>query len=334
MAPLFLLIHLERARRRGLLLRIVWGLEALLLFALWLLFRALPVEAASALGRRALRTWGPRFRKSENVRRNLALACPERSAAELDALLRETWGNYGAVLAEYPHIGRIWREGRGERVEVRGGERLEAIARSGQPVIFALAHLANWNLPALLARRYGFPLVAVESPLRNPLLARLFERTRSALGCDFVDKAHGPRELLRRLARGQSVVFLADTRIDPGVPVPLFGQDVPTTTVPARLALRTGCHLLPARVERLAGVRFRVTIEPPIRPEHADADPKQQALEMTRKLNDRYTAWIRERPEQWLCFKRRAPKQLAPAPRKPPPPPPGGAAQPLPAAAP
>lgn len=27
------------------------------------------------------------------------------------------------------------------------------------------------------------------------------------------------------------------------------------------------------------------------------------------RLNDRFAAWIRERPDQWLCIKRRWPKE-------------------------
>ncbi len=46
--------------------------------------------------------------------------------------------------------------------------------------------------------------------------------------------------------------------------------------------------------ERVAGTRAR--------------DERQQALEMTQRLNDYYSEWIREHPSDWLCVKRRKPK--------------------------
>jgi hypothetical protein len=40
-----------------------------------------------------------------------------RSDAELDELVREAWGQVGAVLAEYPHLGAICARDRTDRIE-------------------------------------------------------------------------------------------------------------------------------------------------------------------------------------------------------------------------
>ncbi len=307
MSAFFLLINLDKSRRHGVLLRLAWRFEAVLLEIFWRLFAALSPDAASALGRRVLRLLGPRLRKSRKLTRNLALVRPNATDAELDALMRETWGSYGALLAEFPHLERIGAEA-DERMEILGVENLEKTIGQGRPAIFALAHLGNWNVAALLAKRAGLDLTVVESPRRNPLLQSIFERAQRMLGCTFIDKARGPREVLRQLQAGRSVAILADVRIDPGEMVPLFGTEVSTTVIPARLALRTGCDLVPVRTQRTRGCRFAIEIEPPIRPDDPDASVREQALQMTRKLNERYEAWIDAAPTQWLCFKRRGTK--------------------------
>jgi KDO2-lipid IV(A) lauroyltransferase len=74
----------------------------------------------------------------------------------------------------------------------------------------------------------------------NPFVDRLIRRRRSELGCDLISRDGGIRALLRTLAAGRSVGLVVDTRQDDGEAIPFFGVDAPTSTVPARLALRHG----------------------------------------------------------------------------------------------
>jgi KDO2-lipid IV(A) lauroyltransferase len=147
----------------------------------------------------------------------------------------------------------------------------------------------------------------------NPWIGRLMLRARRGLGCRLEPRDGGVRRLVRALGRGHSVGLLVDTRVDDGEPVPFFGRPALTTTVPARLALRHGLELVPVRVERLDGARFRVTIYEPVLPDDPAAPPREQALQMTRKLHEHFERWIRERPGEWLCSKRRWPEDPAPA---------------------
>ena len=48
------------------------------------------------------------------------------------------------------------------------------------------------------------------------------------------------------------------------IPVPFFGRTAMTSSALASLALRFDCDVLPARVERLKGARFRLTVFPPL----------------------------------------------------------------------
>jgi Kdo2-lipid IVA lauroyltransferase/acyltransferase len=293
--------HLLRPLRR----RLAWPFEALALAVFWQICAVLPPDRASALGRGLLRVLGPWLTWHRQLRSNLAVALADASPARTEKLAREAWGNFGATLAEYPHLSSIARRKFREHVDLVLSPEVEARCRSGLPSIFATAHLGNWELAAAAAMSTGVPLSAVYSRQTNPLIDWMVQRYRRALGCGFVSNDAGARPLLAELAAGRSLGLLADLRVDNGEPVPFFGQAARTTLVPARLALKFGCPLVPMRVERLGGTRFRVTAHAPLRPEDERVDAAQQARSMMRQFNELLESWIREQPAGWQCLKRR-----------------------------
>lgn len=285
--------------------------EAAALWLAWTALRALGPDRAARLGDAALRAVGPHLRKSRQVRANLACAFPELGAAELDALASKVWGSTGAMLADFANLDAICGREAPERIEIVVKEGLQVFAESGRPAVFATAHLANFQLATAAAARLGAPMTALYSPDSNPLIDRMIRSRRRAIACGLVPRNGGVRTLVRELRCGRSVGLVVDTRIDGGEPVPFFGVDARTSTVPARLALRFGCELVPIRVERLEAGRFRVTFHGAVAPDDPHLDPKHNARVMMRRLNEHFEAWIRERPEQWLCLKRRWPKDAS-----------------------
>ena len=313
MAALFLNSALRKQIDRvAALQRARWRIEAGLLSLFWQVCARLEPHAASAFGQRLVKRIGPRLGKTAHMQRNLRLAFPDLSEAERADLLREVWGNAGAVLAEYPHFQAICHDdfdGHFEFVEKWNLDEYRAGRRHG---VFVSAHVGNWEFCAAAAGRQGIPITVIYAPSRNPQIERLLHRRREALGCRLVSLDEGARPLLRELGEGRSVGLVVDTRDDDGAPIPFFGHDKLTTLAPARLALRFGCELIPVRIERLGAARFRLTVHEPVRPDAALASDKDQAVQMMREVNRIFERWIRERPEQWLCIKRAWPKTLEP----------------------
>jgi len=91
-----------------------------------------------------------------------------------------------------------------------------------------------------------------------------------------------------------------------GIPVPFFGRPAMTAPALAVLALRFDCDVLPLRVERLDGARFRVTVFPPLRLPRS-GKPHADAAALMAQVNATLEAWIRDRPEQWLWLHQRWP---------------------------
>jgi KDO2-lipid IV(A) lauroyltransferase len=108
------------------------------------------------------------------------------------------------------------------------------------------------------------------------------------------------------LRRGAHLALLADQKLNDGIAVPFFGRPAMTAPALALLALRFDCTVLPARVERLRGAHFRLTLYPPLElPRSGDRDADVAAL--MERVNRTLEGWIRERPEQWFWLHNRWP---------------------------
>lgn len=300
----------KTAAQYSLLSRLLWLLDLLFIGSIFALLRLLPVDTASAMGNRFGRWLGPKFeKKSAIIKTNLHQALPDKTAAQIDALTTQVWGSAGAVFAEYAHLKTICNTEADQRMEIVNLGDLETFRNPASPMVVATAHLANWEMIGACAVKIGVPFVALFSPPANPWFTKLLAKQRAVLGCELLPRDANMRALVRALDHGKSIGMVMDRRADSGKPVPFFGQDMSTTLLPSRLALRHDCDLVPVRVQRLQDAHFRVTFYPPVKPDDTLADANTQATQMARQVNALFEGWIRQSPQDWLCTKRLWAKQ-------------------------
>jgi KDO2-lipid IV(A) lauroyltransferase len=268
--------------------------------------RALPVDAASALGGSLARLIGPRLGISARARRNLAAALPELSEDEIEQVVRGMWDNLGRVAAEYPHLPRIRVFPPDGRVELSGVEHLDREIVAGRKVIIFGGHLGNWEIAALAAGQKGIDVAQIYRAANNPLVDRMIARFRGTAS-EFIPKGRvASRRALAALRRGTHLTLLVDQKLNDGIPVPFFGREAMTAPALALLALHFDCAVLPARVERLEGARFRLTIHPPLQVPTSGERTVDVAALMA-EVNRTLETWIRERPDQWFWLHSRWP---------------------------
>jgi len=276
--------------------------------------RRLPLAAASALGGALGRRIGPHLGISERARRNLRAALPELSPPQVDSIVRGMWDNLGRVAAEYPHLRQIKVFAPGGPVETVGLDHLDRAIAAGHPAIIFGGHLGNWEIAALAAGQYGIDVAQIYRALNNKLVDRMVARLRgdSSDGSEFIPKgALASRRALAALRRGAHLTLLVDQKLNDGIPVPFFSRPAMTAPALALLALHFDCAVLPARVERLrierhGGVRFRLTIQPPL-PLPQSGDRNADVAALMAAVNRTLETWIREHPEQWFWLHRRWP---------------------------
>src|SRR5215831_2030 len=118
------------------------------------------VRFANTAGR-VMRRVGPFLSKHKVGRANLVAAFPEKSPAEIEAILAGVWDNLGRVAAEFAHLDHIWehdpaRPGDSRiEIEKRSYELFTQLRLDGKPALIFAGHLANWELPALAAVAHG-----------------------------------------------------------------------------------------------------------------------------------------------------------------------------------
>jgi Kdo2-lipid IVA lauroyltransferase/acyltransferase len=267
---------------------------------------ALPIDLASALGGLLGRAIGPRLRVSRRARDNLRAALPDLPAPEVERIVRGMWDNLGRVAAEYPHLPALRVFAPDGPVEIRGLDHLDRAIAAGRRAILFGGHIGNWEIAALAAGQYGIDIAQIYRAANNPLVDRMIARFRGA-GGEFIPKgAVASRRALAALRRGGHLSLLVDQKLNDGIAVPFFGRPAMTAPGLALLALHFDCAVLPSRVERLKGARFRLTIEPPL-PLPRSGDRAADVAALLRAVNLTLEGWIRERPEQWFWVHRRWP---------------------------
>jgi KDO2-lipid IV(A) lauroyltransferase len=258
-----------------------------------------PLPIASRLGRlyaglldRAI----PRLRRV--ARANLAFALP---TATPDPIIDGVFRSIGRILLTFARFPSIHRDTVGDWIRCEGMEHYDEAIRAGRGVLFATAHLGNWELSAFAHALLRAPMHVVVRPLDNPLIDRMVERRRSLTGNHPISKKDFARSILKALAANQAVGILVDQNVTPesGVFVEFFGVPACAATGLAKLAAHSGAAVIPGfALWSEAEQRYVLRFYPPVAIT-GDAARDTQALQS--KLEE----VIRESPDQWLWIHRR-----------------------------
>ena len=295
-------------KRLPVLRNLIWILEAMILRSLIWVLGVVSLQRAYQVATFVCRILGPVFPFTPQIRRNFALAFPEKNEQEVMRFTRDACANIGRAVVDLVQAKRIWEE-REKRIEFVTEEGVELSEIAGQAAVFVTAHVGAWQISSFVAAHHNLSMTSVYAVETNPHLHKLVDRLRSALPCRLVDRKGSMRHLMATLKHGNVIGLVSDLRLDGGESIPFFGVNTPSNTTAARLALHHGCELLPIRTERLPDYRFRITVCRPIRPLDPGASVDIQAKQMTQEQLGHFESWIREAPDQWLCVGRRWPRE-------------------------
>ncbi len=287
---------------------LVYPLEALAVAIAYGVFALLPVDAASALGGRIGRIFGPLLPVHRRATKSLSRALPGLSPDDVRRAIRGMWDNLGRTMGEYPHIARIARDPGAGRVEVAGMEHLARLREKPAAAILFSGHFANWEVIGHSLKSLELPYAQVYRVPNNPFIARMIYRIRKMDAEDVVPKGiAGARKAIAVLRAGRPLGALVDQKMNDGIPVPFFGRPAMTAPAVAQLGLRFGCPVVPVRLERLAGCRFRLSFFAALDMPDSGNREHDVLAAMTR-INGLLESWIRDRPDQWLWLHRRWPE--------------------------
>ena len=241
----------------------------------------------------------PRWRRV--AMRNLRLALPELTEAEHRQIVDGSFRSQARMLGTLARFPGRNSQNISEWIRYDGFEHFEQAKARGKGVLFATAHLGNWELSAFAHAWMGEPMHIVVRPLDNPLVDAYLSRLRTMSGNRIIGKKDYARVMLRALGRNEAVGILIDQNVshDEGVFVPFFGVQACVSPGLARMAAHTGATVIPgfalwSDVEQKYVLRFY----PPL-------EMSGDALEDTRRIHAQLEGVIREYPDQWLWMHRR-----------------------------
>jgi KDO2-lipid IV(A) lauroyltransferase len=256
-----------------------------------------------------MRTVGPWLPEHRVGRANLKAAFPEKSSAEIEAILRGVWDNLGRVGAEIAHLDHICSGDRYKRnyIDYTADNiaRFLRVKDDGKPALIFAAHLANWELPAVIAASDGLEAVVL---YRRPNLGAIADAVialrRGMMGEMVASSMGAPVALADALRRGKHVAMLVDQHYGRGVEVTFFGRKCLANPLIAMLAREIECPIHGTRVIRLPGNRFAGEISEevaPVRDHQGRIDVNGTMQAITAVIE----GWVREHPDQWLWLHRR-----------------------------
>jgi KDO2-lipid IV(A) lauroyltransferase len=260
------------------------------------------LRAGAAIGR-LLYTVDARDRAT--ALRNLAIAFPERSAAERVAILQASCRNLGRVGAEICHLSRLAPASLERYVGFADRAGWEQIITGGGLIL--TGHFGNWELLAYAQGLLGHPITLVHRPMRNPLVDRAIIDLRAGAGTRALAKRAAARDIIRAVRAKQIVAIPIDQNqsANLGVFVDFFGTPACTTFGLARLALLMHCPVYPVFMVR-EGESDRHLIHTGPAVDLIDTgDRDADIVANTQRYTAIMEAMIRAHPEQWIWFHKR-----------------------------
>ncbi|MGL4616587.1 MAG: lauroyl-Kdo(2)-lipid IV(A) myristoyltransferase [Shewanella sp.] len=270
--------------------------------ALLMLFGLLPSGVRDPLVRR-FATWVFWIAKKPIgiARANLRACFPEKSATEIETLVRENVQNFVLVLFSQGELLVRSKAHLRRRVTLNGFEHVKAAQAMGQPVIFIMPHV--WPIEyAGLRLNLELPMVTMAKAHRNGLFNWFSNRLRSRCGGHVYMREAGIRALLAELKRGNSFFYLPDEDLGPDQSVfaPFLGTVKATLPVVGRLAQAGNAQVLPVKIGYDQHLRqFELTVMPAIAPSDM-VGKENEALALNKVVEQVILAY----PEQYMWFLR------------------------------
>ena len=271
--------------------------EFIFIITFFFIFKIIGYKSASNLGEFIGKKFGPLFRSKSKIQENLENSNIGNSQEDRKILINNMWGNYGRILSEYIYLKQFRKNNLNKFIEIEGLNFLDEIKKNNEQVVFISGHFNNFELMAMEIEKAGIDLCAIYRPLNNPFLNIIMEKIRKDYICkNQIKKGKiGTRKLLNLFKENFSVALMIDQRVSEGESVEFFKRSAKTTTIPAQLAKKYGCRIVPVYIERIKDINFKLSIYEPIK-----FDDNLSIEHISTELNKLLEKMILKNPDQWI----------------------------------
>ena len=276
---------------------IKYFIEFLIIILLFTIFKFIGFKNSSNLGEKIGKIFGPFTRSKKKIISNLELSRIGKDDLSREKIIDNMWGNYGRILAEYPHLKNFKNGKLKQFVNIEGGHFLENLKVNKKNAVFVSGHFNNFELMAMQIENMGIDLAAIYRPLNNFFLNPIMEYIRINHICKNQIKKgkSGSRELVKMFKEGKSIALMIDQRVSEGTYINFFNRKCYTTTIPAQLFKKYNCEIIPVYIERNEKYHFNLCFKEPLKFEES-----QSTESITLQLNQIIEKMVENNPDQWI----------------------------------
>ena len=157
--------------------KIIYFLQFLIVYFLFIIFKIIGYKNASNLGFLIGKYLGPFFKSKKKINETINQIDEIKKSTNKN-FSSEVLGNYGRIFAEYPFIKNFRNDKLKKYLQIEGEEYLKNIIQEKKIAVFVSGHFNNFELMAMQIEKSGIDLAAIYRPLNNPFLNQVMEKIR------------------------------------------------------------------------------------------------------------------------------------------------------------
>jgi KDO2-lipid IV(A) lauroyltransferase len=246
---------------------------------------------------------GLRFRIAV-ARDNLRRCFPDRTDAEINALLADYYRQLSQVAAEFIKMADMSADQLRGHLQVHNVERVDAETRAGRSVLLLGAHQCNWEWALQATVLFlGVQIDAAYKPLHSEGFDRELRKLRCRYGANLISAKRLLREVVRRRGQLHAVAMHADQMPASSGRrqwLTFLGRDTAFYPGPAEIARMTGYAAFFVAMRRISRGQYQVDFVP-ICTAGERLDPEVFTARYARMVEE----MIRANPADWTWVHKR-----------------------------
>ena len=274
-------------------------LEAIIIYLFFLIIKLIGLNFSRKIIASIFNYLGPIIKSKKTIKQNLKKINPNLSEDEEKKIIKKMWNNYGMTFVEYIYLNKF--RNTSLHINIEGKEILKKIILNNKPVIFTSGHFANFELMSMELTKNKINLATIYRPLNNYFLNPFMEYLRKKYICRNQIKKGipGMKYLIEDLKNNRSIALMVDQRVSEGKSINFFEHPALTTTLPAQIAIKYNCDIVPIYISRNSNNSFNMKIYQPIKINDFKNREKSK-IKITKKLNEITASMISKDPSQWI----------------------------------
>ena len=277
-------------------------LEAIFIYFIFLIIKLVGINFGRKISSLLMSSLGSVFRSNKIINKNISNALGNISEIEKKNIITSMWKNYGYTFAEYLFMKQFrFNKFSKAHISIKGKERLSDLVQSGKQAVFISGHFANFELMAMELEKNKINLAAIYRPLNNFFINPFMVSIRKKYICKNQIKKGlaGTKEVISFMKKKHSIALMVDQRLGESERYPFFNKPAHTTTLPAQLALKFDCDIIPIYLKRVKEDFFEMEILNPINFKKTGKSEIDKKL-ITIQINQVIENMVKRNPGQWV----------------------------------